>query len=239
MSVARVLFDERANEIALYFSFIEEIIDRQASLIFPLPIGAKPHTKRKTKPVSIELTHTLKATGFLLLYNLVEATISNAIEEIHVTIENEALGTDDLNDALVTRAMTRFKHGAMNISEHCKNPASRSLLRYWIDEHKKGVAEEKNPLFSGNVDAKKIREVAGDYGFSTSTTKRKTKDGKSLVTVKAKRNSLAHGHIAFQECGRDILLQDLVNIKTEVVHYLDEILHNIEDYITNKGYLRT
>lgn len=239
MSVTRDSFNERVTEIELYFSFVEEVIDRQAALIFPLPIGSKPRTKRKEKKIPIELTHTLKANGFLLLYNLVEATISNAIEEIHETIGSDpAVGTDNLNNSLIKTAMTRFKNGMMKITDHCKHPASQSLLRYWIDEHKDGVEREKNPLFSGNVDARKIRDVAADYGFSAETTKRKTKDGESLVTVKSKRNSLAHGHTAFNECGRGITMPALLAIKTEVIHYLDEILKNIEHYITNKAYLR-
>lgn len=83
MSVARVMFDERVADIERYFSFIEEIIDHQATLVFPLPIGTKQDVPRLEKLVPIELKHTLKANGFLLLYNLVEATVSNAIEEIH------------------------------------------------------------------------------------------------------------------------------------------------------------
>lgn len=239
MSVTRDTFDQRVVEIEAYFSFVEDVIDRRAALIFPVPIGAKPRTKRKEQRIPIELTHTLKANGFLLLYNLVEATISNAIEEIHDAIGSDAsAGTDNLNDALIKTAMARFKSGVMTITDHCKHPASRSLLRYWIEEHKDGIAREKNPLFSGNVDAKKIREVAKNYGFSADTTKRKTKDGKSLVEVKAKRNSLAHGHTAFKECGQEITMTTLLSTKTEVIHYLDEILRNIEGYITAKAYLR-
>jgi len=239
MSVARVMFDERVADIERYFSFIEEIIDHQATLVFPLPIGTKQDVPRLEKLVPIELKHTLKANGFLLLYNLVEATVSNAIEEIHTAIGSDPrVGTDNLNDALVRTAMTRFRTGALKVVGHCRQPASQSLLRYWIEDHKDGVEREKNPLFSGNVDARKIRDVAESYGFSANTNKRKTKDGKCLVTVKAKRNSLAHGHVAFNECGREITMPALKATKTEVIHYLNEILKNIEEYIQNREYLR-
>ena len=46
----------------------------------------------------------------------------------------------------------------------------------------------KKELFSGNVDAKRIREVALQYGFQNPKKK-----AKELLTVKANRNDLAHG----------------------------------------------
>lgn len=240
MSVTRDIFNERRDEISAYFQFMTEIIDYKAALIFPLPLGSPDETIRIEKTVSLELSHTLKANGFLLLYNLVEATMCNAIDEIHDTIGNlTTLGADDLNETLSKTAIRSFRNGAMQITNHCANPISQSILLYWLGHHQKSVKDNQNPLFSGNVDARKIREVAEKYGFSHNTNSANTQDGRRLLLVKTKRNDLAHGHSAFKECGRDIPLSDLMEIKAEVLYYLDEILTNIESYMNNKKFLRT
>lgn len=93
-------------------------------------------------------------------------------------------------------------------------------------------------LFSGNVDAKKIKEIAKKYGFSTRTDTARTKSGAKLLTVKTRRNDLAHGIYSFQECGKDYTIQDMVDIRDEVTTYLKQILDNIESYINNKEFLK-
>lgn len=237
MSITRDLFNERRAEIEAYFDFLADIIDHRASLLFPVPRGGN-EDDRVEKPVHIDLSHTLKANGFLLLYNLVEASIGSAIEEIHATIAADAgLGADALIDPLTSNALGRFRAGAMTITQHCMHPVSQTVLRYWLDDHQRSIANNKNPLFSGNIDAKKVREVAEDYGFSHRTS-RAAKGGKRLLDVKSKRNALAHGKVAFKACGQSLAMPELQEIKTEVIRYLDEILANIETYLSAQTYLR-
>jgi len=236
MSITRDLFNERRAEIEAYFSFLSDLVDRKAALVFALAPGAM--SEPETKPVGIDLLHTLKANGFMLLYNLAEASIGGAIEEIHATIATHTtLHLDALIDPLTQRAMHKFRSGAMTISNHCTYPVSQSVLRYWLDDHQKATTENRNTLFSGNIDAKKVREVATDYGFSVKTG-RAAKGGKRLLEVKSKRNALAHGKIAFKDCGQSLPMTELQEIKTEVIHYLDDILTNVEDYLSNQSYLR-
>ena len=92
-------------------------------------------------------------------------------------------------------------------------------------------------MFSGNIDARKIKETAEAYGFSYQTTARKTQDGNDLLKIKTNRNDLAHGFKSFEEVGKDATAEDLLQIKKRVICYLREILQNIEDYILRKEYL--
>lgn len=96
---------------------------------------------------------------------------------------------------------------------------------------------ERERIFSGNVDAKLIKKTAEKYGFSHFTDCSKTKNGKNLLVVKVNRNDLAHGIKSFEEVGRDKTIEELLEIKEEVVEYLRQILKNIEDYLDNKEYL--
>ncbi|VEP16911.1 conserved hypothetical protein [Hyella patelloides LEGE 07179] len=66
-------FDERAQEVSKYFFLLQNL--EQGSI--QLAMGNVKH--QKVKKIDTELEKTLKATGFLLLYNLIESTIRNAI----------------------------------------------------------------------------------------------------------------------------------------------------------------
>ncbi|RCJ28504.1 hypothetical protein A6770_23880 [Nostoc minutum NIES-26] len=98
--------------------------------------------------------------------------------------------------------------------------------------------ENKKRLFSGNVDAREIRNTARIYGFSSQTNNIKTRDGSDLLTIKTNRNDLAHGFKSFEEVGRNTTADELLKIQKSVIYYLREILENIEMYLSNKEYLK-
>jgi DNA-binding phage protein len=52
-----------------------------------------------------------------------------------------------------------------------------------------------------------------------------------------KRNDLDHGNKSFAEIGKDITVEELLKIKEEVTAYLEQILNNINQYITGQDYL--
>ncbi len=65
-------FDERAQEVSDYLTFLRDLEQQ----IIKLSKDGKLST------IDSELEKTLKATGYLLLYNLVESTMRNAIQLI-------------------------------------------------------------------------------------------------------------------------------------------------------------
>ena len=64
-------FDKRAQEVRRYFIFLKNL--EQGSI--QLSMGNTNNTK--IKPINNDLEKTLKATGFLLLYNLVVCQAKN------------------------------------------------------------------------------------------------------------------------------------------------------------------
>jgi hypothetical protein len=82
-----------------------------------------------------------------------------------------------------------------------------------------------------------IKEIAKKYGFSYQTDFAKTKNGEKLVDIKDKRNDLAHGVKSFKEVGQGKTIEDLLEIKKEVIEYLRQILENIKTYLDNQEYL--
>ena len=202
-------FNDRVAEINTYFSLIDAFILKDARLFFP--------DNNRQEKASDDLLKVLKANSFLLLYNLIEFCIKSAIEEIHISMDRNNI----------------FKELKNSLKEDDFTNNIRNISNYIIL-----ACFDKQKLFSGNVDAKKIKEIATVYGFSTNTDKNKTKDGIKLLTVKTRRNHLAHGHYSFKECGKDYTIQDVKKIKNETIDYLTQILDNVEIYINNKEYLK-
>jgi len=56
------------------------------------------------------------------------------------------------------------------------------------------------------------------------------------LTVKTKRNSLAHGDESFDEAARDLTLEDLEKIKSEVLIFIEDAIKGMELYYNNKLY---
>jgi hypothetical protein len=201
-------FSQRRREIERYFKFLEEQ-------------EAKPETDQ-------ELLKTLKATGFLLLYNIVEASIKSAITAIMDELRSNKVSFDDVNLGLRKIALARLRARSDEKLLNTDSVAVELLTASFDSEAR----------FTGNLDAKKIRETAEDYGFSSATDRTLTRDGVDLLTIKTTRNDLGHGSKSFAEVGREYGVASLVEISERVLIYLESILRNVGDYLGSKQYLK-
>lgn len=215
-------FQERLDEINLYFSFLEKVILKEGKLLYP---------NGSTENIDTTLIKTLRANGFLLIYNLVESCMKRAIEEIYIGMRRDGVEYDSIKEGIRKEIINYLRSNKTGTEDFVSsiNDIARDII---------GHCFSAEALFSGNVDAKKIRDIAKRYGFSTRTNTTRTKSGEKLLTVKTRRNDLAHGVYSFQECGKDYTIQDMVEIKNEVTTYLEQILDNIESYIDNKEFLK-
>ena len=216
-------FNTRAKEVHDYFIFIESLLKETTKLVEVDSAGN--HTNKILDP---ELAKTLKANGFLLLYNLVESTMRNAIEAIFENLKNQRVSFDHLKPEIKLIVLQNLKNRSPDQIYLTINELSKDIITATFDPKK---------LFSGNVDAKNIKEIADKYGFSCQTNAQNTKNGENLLVVKSNRNDLAHGIKSFEEVGRDKTIEELLKIKEEVVEYLRQILENIRDYLDNEEYL--
>ncbi len=214
-------FDERSQEVSKYFLFLKNL--EKGSI--KLEMG-KENTK--IKDIDTELLKTLKATGFLLLYNLIESTMTNGIEAINDKIKDDQKNFDHLRDELREIIIKNFKNkSAKDLARKIQN-ISVNIVSEGLDNKK---------MFSGNVNNKVIKELSQSYGFCAQTHK-KNRDGNDLINIKNHRNDLAHGSQSFKEIGRNTTADELVEIQKRVVCYLREILLNIENCISNQQYLK-
>ncbi|WJT04740.1 MAE_28990/MAE_18760 family HEPN-like nuclease [Leclercia adecarboxylata] len=209
-------FQERVLEIESYLEFIKEI-DKKSILLLKGNNPAYTHSQTE------DLLRTCKASAFLLMYNLIESTISNAIEAIFEELASKNVSFDLCRLEIKKIVLNNLKNNhnneiVMNINSLAIDIISKTF--------------KKESIFSGNVDAKIIRKVASDYGFMPPSG-----DGRDLLTIKSSRNDLAHGSKSFSEVGRDFSMESIIEIKDKVIAYLQSMLQNVAGYINNKHYL--
>ena len=219
-------FKQQVKEVNLYFDFLKSSVENDVYL--------SSATKNWKKPVTSEIQKILKANFFLILYNLIEASIRKSILEIY-----DALRRDGIHYKLAKPEIQKIflDYYCKRIRETNNNKFTERISELLQDTLNETIIEldiESIPI-SGNLDARKVRELARAYGFSETLSKAQ-RGGTDLLTVKTQRNSLAHGLSTFSECGRYYIIGDLKNIKDEVIRYLEDILKNIKTYIDNKEY---
>ena len=211
-------FRTRAEEVTRYFQFLRAFDNKDITFVQPAGGAVRFSPSEQTA-----LFKTLKANGFLLLYNLVESTSKNAIEAIYDEFKAQGVSFDHCREEVRKIILA-------NLKRHNVEKILPSLSKLSVDVV---VATfRKDHLFDGNVDARHLREVAKSYGFQHP---RKKSD--ELLTVKSNRNDLAHGNKSFADVGRDYDVDRLEQIRSEVVTFLEDLLINVADYIKSRSYL--
>jgi len=219
MIAVQIEFKTRAAEIENYFRFLLPFAEGEVAFK-KVSSGENAMAQEDCET----LAKTLKATGFLLLYNLVESTMKNAIEAIFDELSASGVNFDACRAEMRKVVIRNLKkYSPHDIHTQLSPIAIRLLTRTF----------HKEKLFNGNVDAQMIRETVDDYGIAR---KWRVK-GEKLFLVKHNRNQLAHGNKSFAEVGRDYSAPELLKTKNEVIAFLEEVLESVGQYISKKQFL--
>ena len=209
MTDVKNTFEQRKIEIEEYFDFLSNYI----------PANADDN-----------LFKTLKSNLLIMLYNLIESSISNAIEEIHNNIYSNSISFNLLKEKIKSLVINNTKRINSDKFVTQITDIATDIIKHTF---------KREELFNGNVDSRKIKKLSEQYGFNSDTDYSRTKHGSHLVTIKDKRNDLAHGIYSFTEVGKEYTMQDLEDMKDKTINYISDILDNIEVYLANKDYLHT
>jgi hypothetical protein len=218
-------YKEIKEEIKAYLIFIKN--SGKEGVIFK-------HKNGKTFILPDSTNKVFKAAFFLLLYNLVEATVRKSILAIYDSIGKEKLGYQDLSEE-VQRVWIQSNQSAIkdlknkNFAAEMHNKIQPLILNSQIFL---SVSYVKDSM-AGNLNSKQIKELCFNYGISI------VRESKELDDIKARRNQLAHGELSFTEVGREYAVQDLEDIYKSAVRHLDTVVKKIENYISQKKYKKT
>jgi len=217
-------FDTKSGEILAYLDLLK-FLEGAGSVI------QSSTTPQSTYIITAETRKTLKGAVYILLYNLVESTMREAICYIHDSLHDKNIEFDNLNSTLRKEIIRRIKSDAVGVD------SVLSGLTKGISVSLSQSSFNKRKLFSGNIDRDEIESKSKIYGFSTNTIYAHTKHGEKLGTVRQHRNDLAHGNTSFSEIGKNVTYQDLEDVSLEIIAYLDSISANIDSYINSAKYL--
>ena len=219
MNTVRSDFFLRSSEVRRYFRFVISAAMDVVEIGVQKSSGALLATHERD-----ELLKTLKASCYLLLYNLVESTMRNIVEAIFDEFRAEGVRFDDCREEIKKLVLANFR---------ARNPDK--LLNKLFDLARDVVTEtfESKETFAGNLDAKTIRETAERFGFVPTSSK----TGWAMRTVKDNRNFLAHGNKSFSEIGKDTTPHSLRDARKQTVVILLLTIRSVTSYLAAKRYL--
>lgn len=206
MSIVEDDFNARSHEIEVYIDYL---------------LGLESMTG-----IDVSLMATMKASAMLMIYNLMESTVTNSIESIYDHLREQNIGFSSVDEHLMEMILKCAKKW---------NPKKLVVTMRANTLDLAVAAFEKDEVFSGNVDSRKIREVWDDYGISRTSGY----DVDALLEVKSARNDLAHGAKSFSELGKSLTASDLsikfVSTKELLLRALKDVEFHISSGLRNAG----
>lgn len=229
-------FIDTKNEINTYFDFLEKVNDKSKGtphIYYPLNLTVPGYQIKE------DISKILKANAFLMLYNLVEATIKNGIWELLVKVESERipyknLKTELKNIWLDRKVQIEFKTKDETIVKQLYTVVENVLngdLTFFRDK-------QQIKFESGNLHIDTIQKTSKKYGFNIVNISHND-EKEAFKKVKKERNYLAHGDTTFSNCGNSCDFADLKKYKDYIFTYLGKVLDSIEEFIANEDYLIT
>jgi len=218
-------FKDTVEEVEHYFEFLQKIESGYTDLI----------KDKQAYRIDTNLSRMFKANAFLILYNLVEATIKNGLWQMFETIKNDSISYQNLIKDLqllwvAHKIKLEFKTHTDTVNKKLDKvilEALQTSISYYTD--KSNIKFE-----SGNLDIKGINKTFKKHGLNIISAHEFINE--SFSKTKSNRNYLAHGDMTFKDCGKDYSYRDLRIIKCHIVRTLLKSLFHIKDFINQEKY---
>lgn len=222
MIETKSIFDERKQEIEFYYSILLDMEQNNKNII---------NTIDNTLFFKI-----MKSNFLLMLYNIVEATVTTGMLEIYDQLMSDSCTYSSL--ILELQNIWRDNKVKEVFSSSSELKAYTKRVKKVVD-----IILDENPLdfnktmlnINGNLNAQKIKKICDEHCIRYQVID----DDMKLEKVRKKRNSLAHGDESFSNCARDLTITDLENIKDTIFSFLNGIIEGMSKYCTEKQYLKT
>jgi len=177
-----------------------------------------------TAGTSVTLMSTMKASGVLMMYNLVESTMTNALQAVFDHLEQNKVSFSSVNELLktVTLDHVRKRNSAKLVATMAATSQDLMIASF-----------DRKEVFSGNVDAMLIRALLKSYGVKTTASYREDE----LKNIKIARNDLAHGATSFAGYGKDLTATGLKEKQAKTKKILNDVIRDFSSYLSDKKYL--
>lgn len=214
------LFEERKKELEFYYSILLDID------------SGKPNIRTIDNSAFFKI---LKSNFILMLYNLIESCVVSGIMEIYDELKRDECSYDEVIEEIKAIWRNRQIDDA-----YSSRQAKQSTYEKKVEQIISAISS-KTPIIltrvelksiSGNLDANRIKKICDKHRIRYVVEG----DTDNLLTVKQKRNSLAHGDVSFSDCARDLTMVELEKMKDDVLVFMQNILDGMKKYYDSHGY---
>lgn len=233
----RATFNDRAKEINDFLALMRFLESKEnerkdGNTSFEHFFGSELEAELSYQSV----INIMKSNVSLMIYNIIEFTITNLVDIIY-----EAIRADQLTYISVNNHIQRLWRKVALKSVSDPNASFNTFIRKneeIVDSILQGKIirlQARQSLPAGNLDGEKIVEAFGEHGVLINKSSSNYRPD-VLARIKEQRNSLAHGSVSFVEALRDETIGDINSKKDSVLAFLEEIIENVADYTRNQEY---
>lgn len=233
MAVLQAEFRQQVRAIYKYLRMLQFIDQGSAQL---LARGAV-----NPRPIDLATTHVLKASVYLHLYNLIEATVRSALARVAKEIEAQNLTFVQLTKEWQASWLKTTGRSTEALNAEARLASLLEVATHIVSQNT--VAFEPD-LPGGNVDDRRIEKLLERHGVALKlhpTLRVRVKkpilnEHGPLGVVRLRRNELAHGLDSFEQCGRGASVTELTTWAVIVTKYLRQVIAHCELYIERRGF---
>ncbi|MDD3252666.1 MAG: MAE_28990/MAE_18760 family HEPN-like nuclease [Lachnospiraceae bacterium] len=182
------------------------------------------------------LINILKSNVSLMIYNIIEYTVSNLIDSIYDEIRINHLSYIDVNESIralwrkaILKAANDPKANFNTFLRKNEEIIDGILNNSIIEMH------SRNTLPAGNLDGKTIKETFELHGIQVKTSSRYYRPD-ILEGIKESRNNLAHGSVSFVDAVRTDSIEDIKHNEEFAVAFLEELIETVETYLSQQNF---
>ena len=227
-------FNERCKEVEEYLSLIQ-FYDDIATNKKPKLSAINHYGKLIEYSPSKQTQQILRSSFYIIVYNLVEATVNSIITAVIDQINDEKVPLANLIDQIRKLYIRNRLYNKKD--EYIVNNALE-LIQH-IEQGRYVNIDGFNFKVSGNVDLCFIKDVVQKIGCVGRCTVNSEEIRKTAFSkTKKHRNTLAHGNELFSKMGSSLILTDIVQEYQEIKLYLEQVLKNLESFLDKKKYCK-
>lgn len=234
MYVYKNKFLAGCQEVETYLQLLE-FVDKYDVLSSNKIKATSINGKRITCEINQDIQLISRATIYILIYNLIEATAHSMKESLEAILQNENVKFDELSDKmqqLYLKSIFVLKDDQTSVSAQSQTLIKDVIYQEKIDPKKINIH------ISGNVDLEYIEHLLTEIGCFGHTTNRTKYSYDAFKIMKDARNKLAHGNESFSVRGRQVEYQKLRRFYKRIHLCLEETINLFDAYIQHKKYLK-
>ena len=175
----------------------------------------------------------MKSNSILMLYNLVESTIRVSMLDYYSSLNDKQLS---FSQAIESIQKLWIKNHLNQINSNELNQKVFNMILNVINNNYSVEIERESFHLSGNADVKEMKRILETHGITYNNDSFRDFGG-ALLTIKNKRNYLAHGNISFEDNGGQFSIQEINELKNKTYQCLDYFISLINSAIINQEFM--